>query len=302
MDRDGDGQVVLKDRILVPEDERPRMPKALTVGASDSAAGSGVQADLKIFAAHGVYGTSVVVAVMAQSTKGVFAIAEVPDEVVVAQIDVVMEDIGADAVVTGVLSSRVLAEVVADRLEAWGSPIVVDPVMTTWSGDQMLQPGALRAMRDKLLPVATIVTPTITEVEALTGRMITTPDDLREATRAVAVFGPQWVVVSGGRQQSGAFDLLFDGNSFTELPPADADASRGVEARGTVAAAITANLALGHDPRHAIEAAYAYANGAANAGYAIGGGRSPVNHFYRTPSLGPAASTTGNLAPTPRRP
>ena len=295
MERGGEGQGALKDRVLVPEDRRPPVPKALTVGTSDSSAASGVQADLKTFAAHGVYGSSIVVAVVAQSTKGVFAIAEVPDEVVVAQIDVVMEDIGADAAVTGVLSSRLLVEVVADRLEAWGAPIVVDPVMTTWSGDQVLQPNALRAVRERLLPIATIVTPTLAEAEALTGRVIATPDDLREAARAIAGFGPRWVLIASARRQAGAIDLLFDGSDFIELPASDDGAIRGIEVRGTIAAAITANLALGRDPREAIEAARAYADDAMAAGYAIGGGRSPVNHFYRTPSLGPAASTTGNV-------
>lgn len=295
MEPGGHGQGSFKDRVLVPEDQRPPVPKALTVGASDSCAGSGVQADLKTFAAHGVYGSSIVVAVMAQSTKGIFAIAEVPDEVVVAQIDVVMEDIGADAAVTGVLSSRLLVEVVADRLEAWGVPVVVDPVMTTWSGDQVLQPNALRAVRERLLPIATIVTSTIAEAEVLTGRVIATPEELREAARAIAGLGPRWVLISGARQQAGAIDLLFDGSDFTELPASEAAGPGGIDGRGTIAAAVTANLALGHDSRQAIEAARAYADEALATGYAIGGGRSPVNHFYRTPLLGPAASTTGNV-------
>src|SRR5918999_4507936 len=133
------------------------MRTALTIAGSDSGGGAGIQADLKTFAALGVYGTSALTAITAQNTRGVFAVAEVPDEVVAAQIDAVLEDIGADAAKTGMLSSAAIVEVVADRLEAWGvTSLVVDPVMVAKSGDRLLQPDAIDAIRRRLLPLALV--------------------------------------------------------------------------------------------------------------------------------------------------
>ena len=279
-----------KDTVLVPEELRPRVPKAMSVASSDSGAGAGIQADLKTFAAHGVYGTTAIVAVTAQSTKGVYAIAEVPDEVVVAQIDMMMEDIGADAAKTGMLSSALIVEVVADRLAAWGVPTVVDPVMISKSGDQLLQPSAVNAVRRHLIPRAKIVTPNIPEAEALSGRTIITEDDLREAARAIHSLGTEWVLVKGGHRSTTATDVLFDGVSFYELP-AERIETFSVHGTGcTLSAAITANLALGLEVLPAVESAKTYLSGAIRAGYAIGGGHSPVNHFFRFPGMGPSAA------------
>ncbi len=278
-----------KDRVLVPEELRPKVPKAMSVAASDSGAGAGIQADLKTFAAHGVYGTTAIVAITAQSTKGVYAIAEVPDEVVVAQIDMMMEDIGADAAKTGMLSSALIVEVVADRLAAWGVPTVVDPVMVSKSGDQLLQRNAVNAVRRRLIPMSKIVTPNIPEAEVLSGKTIITEDDLREAARAIHALGTEWVLIKGGHRAATATDVLFDGVEFIELP---SERVRSLNTHGTgctLSAAITANLALGLAVVPAVESAKAYLTGAIRAGYAIGGGHSPVNHFYRFPEMGPAA-------------
>ncbi|MER3485299.1 MAG: bifunctional hydroxymethylpyrimidine kinase/phosphomethylpyrimidine kinase, partial [Chloroflexota bacterium] len=150
----------------------------MTIAGSDSGAGAGIQADLKTFAALGVYGTSAITAITAQNTRGVTAIAEVPEEVVAAQIDAVLEDIGADAIKTGMLSSASIIEAVADRLNAWGiTNLVVDPVMVAKSGDQLLQPSAVDALRKLLLPLALIVTPNLPEAEVLSGRPIASRAD-----------------------------------------------------------------------------------------------------------------------------
>ncbi|HEV2527961.1 MAG TPA: bifunctional hydroxymethylpyrimidine kinase/phosphomethylpyrimidine kinase [Thermomicrobiales bacterium] len=292
MSDNGNGQIQqsTKDQVLVPEEDRPRVPKAMTVATSDSGAGAGIQADLKTFAAHGVYGTSTVVAITAQSTKGVYAIAEVPDEVIVAQIDMMMEDIGADAAKTGMLSSRLIVEVVADRLNAWGVPTVVDPVMVAKSGDQLLQPNAVAAYKRHLLPTALVVTPNIPEAEVLSGITITDEASLREAGRAIAALGPKWVLLKGGHRAGPPVDLLFNGTDFTEF---EAERIPGYNTHGTgctLSAAITANLTLGHNVPEAVEASIAYLHGAMRAGYAIGGGHSPVNHFYRHPEMGPSAA------------
>ncbi len=299
MSTNGHGDQYIRDTILVPEELRPVIPKAMSVGGSDSSAGSGIQADLKTFAAHGVYGTTTVVAVTAQSTKGVYAIAEVPDEVVVAQIDMLMEDIGADAAKTGILSSALIVEVVADRLAAWGVPTVVDPVMISRTGDLLLQRNALNAVRRHLIPMSKIVTPNIPEAEALSGRTIVTEEDLREAARAIHALGTEWVLIKGGHRSTTATDVLFDGVMFYEMPAERIETFNILGAGSTLSAAITANLALGLDLLPAVEAARAYLIGAMRAGYAIGGGHSPVNHFFRFPGSGPAASAR-SAPPTPR--
>jgi len=164
----------------------PTPPKAMTIAGSDSGAGAGIQADLKTFAALGVYGTSAIVAITAQNTRGVFAIAEVPEEVIAIQIDSVLEDIGADAIKTGMLSSPSIVETVADRLEAWGiRSLVVDPVMVAKSGDNLLQPAAVAAVKRSLLPLALVVTPNIPEAVVLSGRPAGTVAEIHDAARAI---------------------------------------------------------------------------------------------------------------------
>src|SRR5688572_22199038 len=152
--------------------------RAMTIAGSDSGAGAGIQADLKTFASLGVYGTSVLTAVTAQNTVEVAAIAEVPEEVVIAQIDTVLEDIGANAVKTGMLSSTTIIQNTADRLEAWGIPyLVVDPVMVSKGGTPLLQRQAVAAVKKDLLPFATIVTPNIAEAEVLSRREVKSLED-----------------------------------------------------------------------------------------------------------------------------
>ncbi len=257
------------------------VPKALTIAGSDSGGGAGIQADLKTFAALGVYGTSAVTAVTAQNTRGVFAVAEVPEEVVIAQIDAVLEDIGAISAKTGMLSSAAIIENVADRLEAWGiANLVVDPVMVAKSGDQLLQPDAISALVDELLPLALILTPNIPEAEVLAGRLIANDAEAREAARIIADKGPRFVIIKGGHRSGSALDLVFDGTTFMEL-----DAERVVtdNTHGTgctFSAAIAAFLARGHEPLEAIRDAKRFLTDALLASYSVGGGHSPVNHFH----------------------
>src|ERR687893_632994 len=161
---------------MIPTEDIPTPPKAMTIAGSDSGGGAGIQADLKTFAAFGVYGTSAVTAVTAQNTRGVFAVAEVPEEVIALQIDVVLEDIGAAATKTGMLSSASIVETVANRLEAWGvDNLVVDPVMIAKGGHPLLHESAVDAVKQHLLPLALIVTPNIPEAEVLSGMTIASP-------------------------------------------------------------------------------------------------------------------------------
>ncbi len=256
------------------------LPIALTIAGSDSGGGAGIQADLKTFAALGVYGMSVVTAVTAQNTIEVSAIAEVPEEVVIAQIDAVMEDIGAQAVKTGMLSSRSIIQNVADRLEAWGAPfLVVDPVMMSKSGAHLLQRDAMGALKKDLLPMATMVTPNIPEAEILSGCKISGGDDVREAARIIHALGPRYVIVKGGHLEGPAVDLVFDGSVFT---PIEGERIQTTNTHGTgctFSAAITAFLAHGLEPLEAIRMAKRYMEAALRDSYSIGSGHSPVNHF-----------------------
>ena len=252
----------------------------MTIAGSDSGGGAGIQADLKTFAAHGVYGTSVLTAVTAQNTKEVLAIAEVPEEVIVLEIDGVMSDIGADAAKTGMLSSASIIDVVADRIEAWGiRKLVVDPVMVAKSGDQLLRPSAVNALRQKLLPLALVVTPNIPEAEVLSGITIKDETGRQEAARLIAAMGPKYVVIKGGHRDGDPSDLVYDGETFTLIEGTRVDTGNTPGPGCPFSAAITANLAKGIAPFDAISAAKRYITRALEGSYAIGEGHSPVNHF-----------------------
>jgi hydroxymethylpyrimidine/phosphomethylpyrimidine kinase len=260
------------------------IPKAMTIAGSDSGAGAGIQADLKTFFALGVFGTSVLTAVTAQNTVEVAAIAEVPDEVVIAQIDTVAEDIGYDAVKTGMLSSKSIIGNVADRLEAWGHRwLVVDPVMVSKSGAPLLQPDAIDTLKKDLLPLATIVTPNIPEAQILADMDITSQEDIREAARKIASLGPAYVIMKGGHLDGPAVDLVFDGERFLPVEGERID-TRNTHGTGcTFSAAITAFLAHGLPPIESIQLAKRYLEAALINSVGIGEGHSPVNHATPLP-------------------
>ena len=259
--------------------------KAMTIAGSDSGGGAGIQADLKTFAALGVYGTSVLTAVTAQNTVEVAAIAEVPDEVVIAQIDTVAEDIGADAVKTGMLSSRSIIQNVADRLVAWGIAwLVVDPVMVSKSGVALLNPNAVDALKSDLLPLASIVTPNVPEAEILSGITISTNDDVRRAAQTIKALGPKWVVIKGGHLDGPPIDLVYDGTAFLPVEGARIDTKNTHGTGCTFSAAITALLARDVEPLAAITLAKRYVEAALENSYPIGEGHSPVNHATMLPA------------------
>ena len=256
-------------------------PKAMTIAGSDSGGGAGIQADLKTFAAFGVYASSVLTAVTAQNTRGVFAVAEVPEEVIALQIDVVLEDIGAEAVKTGMLSSASIVETIAGRLEAWGiDKLVVDPVMIAKGGHPLLQPSAVEAVKQHLLPLALVVTPNIPEAEVLTGMTIDSQAAARDAAVAISSLGPRWVVIKGGHLPGDAIDLVYDGETFTEFDAERIDTPNTHGTGDSFSSAITALLARGMPPLKAIETAKIWLTAAIRESYAIGDGHSPVNHFH----------------------
>jgi hydroxymethylpyrimidine/phosphomethylpyrimidine kinase len=260
------------------------MYKALTIAGSDSGGGAGIQADLKTFSALGVYGASAITALTAQNTRGVIAIQDVPPAFVAAQIDAVLDDIGADAAKTGMLSSSAIIEVVAERLRAHGvTRLVVDPVMVAKSGHALLRPEAVAALKELLLPLAFVVTPNLPEAEVLVGHPVAAENEIRGAAREIAALGPRYVLVKGGHRADteDALDVLFDGETFHALrtPRVDTPHTHGTGC--TYSAAIAAGLAKGLTVVEAAAEAKAYLQGAIERAEQIGHGRSPVHHFYR---------------------
>lgn len=260
--------------------EATTVPRALTVAGSDSGGGAGIQADLKTFHALGVYGMSAITALTAQNTVGVQGIHEVPADFVRQQIDVVVADIGVDAVKTGMLANADIISSVAAAVRDHGiDRLVVDPVSASKHGDRLLRADALDALRDELLPLATVVTPNVGEVEVLVGIEVTGVGDLRRAAEAVLALGPQWVLVKGGHlpDNEDAIDLLTDGDEWIEI------SSRRLETRDThgtgctLASAIAAGLALDRTVPDAVRAGKRFVTAAIAAGIRVGEGIGPVN-------------------------
>jgi hydroxymethylpyrimidine/phosphomethylpyrimidine kinase len=258
------------------------VPKALTIAGSDSGGGAGIQADLKTFAALGVYGMSVITALTAQNTREVLAVVEPPLEMVRAQIDAVMSDIDADAVKTGMLSSAEIVAEVAAGIERYDMRnVVVDPVMVAKSGDRLLREDAVDAVIELLLPLTFIVTPNIPEAEVLSGRGIQTEADMIEAARAIHARGARIVVVKGGHREGDAVDIVFDGTNVERLSSPRVE-TRNTHGTGcTFSAAIAARLAAGREALEAISDAKTYLYGALVNSYEVGAGHSPVHHFYQ---------------------
>jgi hydroxymethylpyrimidine/phosphomethylpyrimidine kinase len=280
------GVFVFGEHYVTSFDAEQSIPKALTIAGSDSGGGAGIQADLKTFAAHGVYGTSAITAVTAQNTREVIAVAEVPAEIVAAQIDSVLEDIGAGAIKTGMLSSARIVATVAERIDAWGIPTVVDPVMISKSGNFLLAPDAIGAVKRRLIPLALIVTPNHHEAAALTGIEIDSDENAREAARRLSDLGARIVVIKGGHRIGDPIDLVFDGAAFTELAAERIETENTHGTGCTFSAAIAANLALGFDPLESIARAKHYLTEALKSSYRVGGGHSPVNHFHTLEPVG----------------
>lgn len=260
------------------------MKRALTIAGSDSGGGAGIQADLKTFAARGVYGMSAITALTAQNTVGVQGVFEIPPAFVAMQIDSVVSDIRPDAVKTGMLSSAPIIEIVAAKIrEHHLLPLVVDPVMVAKSGDPLLRNDARDALIRQLLPLATVITPNLHEARALSGFEITNLEDMRRAARAIRSMGSQYVVVKGGHlpETSDAIDLLFDGETFQEFraPRVQSEHTHGTGC--TFASAIAAELAKGNPIAEAVAIAKDYLTQIirASAQLGIGHGHGPMNHM-----------------------
>lgn len=258
------------------------MKKALTIAGSDSGGGAGIQADLKTFMAFGVYGMSAITALTAQNTLGVQGIFDISPQFVREQIRSIMTDIGTDAAKTGMLSNAAIVQTVAEAVREFRIPnLVVDPVMIAKSGDPLLVEDARRAIREELLPLATVMTPNIFEAEALLERRIEDLDAMRNAARELKTVGARWVVLKGGNLdiESLAIDVVYDGNDMVLLKSPRLE-SRNTHGSGcTFASAIAAGLAKGLAPPEAIGRAKEYITEAIRSGHPIGSGHAPANHL-----------------------
>ena len=258
-----------------------KIPVAMTIAGSDSGGGAGIQADLKTFSALGVYGASTLTAITAQNTVAVTAVHELPTDVITAQIEAVITDIGVDAVKTGMLSSSSIVEAVAGELARFGiRNLVVDPVMVAKSGDPLLREEAVESVRTRLVPLAALVTPNIPESETLTGLEIETDDDMKEAARRILAMGAGAVVVKGGHREGPATDLFFDGDQFTEFSSERFDTVNTHGTGCTFASAAAAGLAQGKSLPEAVAQAKEYVTEAIRNSYPLGQGHGPVHHFY----------------------
>lgn len=276
----------------------PTPPRVLAIAGSDSGGGAGIQADLKTMLALGVHGMTVVTAVTAQNSMGVQGYWELPPEAIRAQLTSVLGDIGADVVKTGMLASATIVGAVCDELAQTAAPVVVDPVAVSKHGDSLLSAGTLEAVRERLLPLAAVVTPNLLEAELLTGMTIGDEDAMARAARLIATMGPRWVLVKGGHLPGNPVDLLLDSASG-DFDSAGGDVDSAIRYPGrriasqhthgtgcTLASAIASWLALGEDVPGAVKSAREYVTGAIAGSFPLGAGIGPVDHAWRIRAAG----------------
>ena len=257
------------------------MKNLLTIAGSDSCGGAGIQADLKTFSAHQVFGMSVITAVTAQNTQGVFAVQDISPDIIQKQIEAIFDDITVAAIKVGMVSRTETIKIIAETLCKYPiENLVIDPVMVSKSGFHLLQPDAKEALIKHLLPMATVVTPNLPEAEVITGMIIKTVEDMKKAAEIIYQMGPKYVLVKGGHLEGEAVDILYDGNNFTHYN-SPRIATKNTHGTGcTLSSAIAANLGKGLSVSEAIENAKNYITIAIENSFSIGKGVGPVHHFY----------------------
>jgi hydroxymethylpyrimidine/phosphomethylpyrimidine kinase len=259
-------------------------PRVLTIAGSDSGGGAGIQADLKTMLACGVHGMSVITAITAQNSIGVQGAWEIDPNQVRAQFRSVVDDIGVQAVKTGMLGSVSMVECVADLLETLPpqTPVVIDPVSVSKHGDHLLAPEAMDAIRTRIVPLATVITPNLAELGPVAGVELTDLEDRELAAKRLLDAGADWVVVKGGHDRgTESTDVLHGPGVRREFSAPRAD-NRHTHGTGcTLASATASYLALGDDVPTAFGRAKDYVSGAVHAGYALGAGIGPVDHAWR---------------------
>jgi hydroxymethylpyrimidine/phosphomethylpyrimidine kinase len=268
----------------VDDDVRPPRPRALSIAGSDSGGGAGIQADLKTFSALGVFGMTAITAVTIQNTRGVIGYEPLPPQVVAEQIRAVVTDIGVDAAKTGMLASAAIVEAVADAVaETRIANLVVDPVSVSKHGHRLLDEDALVALRERIVPLATLVTPNLPEAAALAGFEVTDRDGMEEAARAIRAMGPGAVLVKGGHLAgaTGADDLFFDGDRMTWIAGEWIETPNTHGTGCTLSSAIAAHLARGAGLFEAVRQGKAFVREAIRAALPLGGGIGPVDQLWR---------------------
>ncbi|MBK18726.1 MAG: bifunctional hydroxymethylpyrimidine kinase/phosphomethylpyrimidine kinase [Rhodospirillaceae bacterium] len=257
--------------------------RVLIVAGSDSGGGAGIQADIKSVSALGAFASTAITALTAQNTEGVHGVMPVPVEFIDQQINVVMNDIGADCVKTGMLHDAPVIETVVAALkrDAPETPLVVDPVMVAKGGAPLLQDEAVTTLRDKLLPCATLLTPNVPEAEALVGRTLQGEDDMEALSRSLFDLGPDAVLLKGGHMDGAVVrDMLIteSGIRVYENPRIDTVHTHGTGC--TLASSIAAGIAKGEEIEHAVERAEAFLHTAIQTAPGLGRGHGPVNHLH----------------------
>lgn len=255
--------------------------RVLSIAGSDSGGGAGIQADLKTFCAFGVFGMTAITAVTAQNTQGVMAIENLKPEMVYQQIKAVCSDIGVDAAKTGMLSNTDIINEVARSLQEFSIPnLVVDPVMVSKSGNILLQPDAVSTLKEKIFPLAKVITPNLDEASILSGIRATSLREMRRAARILFEMGPKYVLLKGGHLTGKSLiDLLYDGKKGVEFP-IERIGTKNTHGTGcTYSAALASLLALGYDMHPAVAIARKYMNLVITYSLSLGKGFGPTNHL-----------------------
>ncbi|NIT14705.1 MAG: bifunctional hydroxymethylpyrimidine kinase/phosphomethylpyrimidine kinase [Candidatus Dadabacteria bacterium] len=259
------------------------MPTALTIAGSDSGGGAGIQADLKTFTAHKVYGMSVLTSITAQNTKKVLGIHNLSPEFIGLELVAVATDFEIDAAKTGMLATAPIIESISEQIKRYKIPnLVVDPVMISKSGARLLEKEAETSLKDDIIPLAFVVTPNIPEAEVISDMQVSSIEDMKESAEKIKEMGPENVLIKGGhlKDNKGAVDIFYDGTDFYEI------ATRWIKTKNThgtgctYSAAICANLAKGLNVLDAVSRAKDYVTEAIEKSFNIGSGHGPLNHFH----------------------
>lgn len=257
------------------------MKTVLTIAGSDCSGGAGIQADIKTITAHGLYAMSVITALTAQNTTGVYGIQEISPEFVARQLKCIFDDIRPDAVKIGMTANAGIIAAITDILTACKAEnIVVDPVMVSTSGSKLLSDDSTNAMQTLLLPIADVITPNIPEAEFLSGVSIATKADMVKASKVIAKNTPAGILIKGGHLETCADDLLYHAGKISWFEALRVNNPNTHGTGCTLSSAIACNLALGHSLGQSIYNAKKYITGALRAGLDLGKGRGPLNHCY----------------------
>ncbi|MBU3112168.1 bifunctional hydroxymethylpyrimidine kinase/phosphomethylpyrimidine kinase [Clostridium lacusfryxellense] len=263
------------------------MKKVLTIAGSDSCGGAGVQADLKSLSANGVYAMSVITAITAQNTMGVFDVLDLGEDIIKAQIDAIFTDINVDAVKIGMVSQITTINAISEKLELYKPKnIVLDPVMISKSGYSLLKPESKSALIKKLIPLASLITPNVPEAEEILQEInsdikkIETVEDMEKAAKEMYKLGCKSVLLKGGHMVGDAVDVFYDGKEILHFTSSRINTKNTHGTGCTLSSAIAANLALGHDMKESIKNSKEYITTAIKHSLDIGHGVGPTNHFY----------------------